>query len=152
MLPILPRVFGQILFEVGGRMSYSRVSGLGGFPFFLGFFLFFFVPYKVKEPHKTLNTTLQTLQVSVHKKNHHQCHETHPQKLHRVIGPTQKHTHTSPQTKNLTCKRNSKLALFFGLYSRQQECKLRGLFLSHICNQKKKPRVRLTLYFNHNNS
>ncbi len=61
------------------------------------------------------------------------------------------HKHTNKQTKNLTCKRNSRLVFFFRLYSRQQECKLRGLFVSHICNKKKKTPCS-TLYSNNNNS
>jgi hypothetical protein len=44
MLPILPRVFGQFLFEVGGKNVILTCKWVkGGSPSFFGLFLFFFL-------------------------------------------------------------------------------------------------------------
>jgi hypothetical protein len=66
---------------------------------------------KLKEPPKTLNTTLQTFAgVSAQEKNH-QCSRNPPTKLHRVISPTQTHTHkhTSPHKQTKQTNKESNL-------------------------------------------
>lgn len=144
--------FGQfVIWGWGGRMSYSRVSGLGGVsPSFFGLFLFFFfVPCKVKEPHKKLNTTLQTLQVSVHKKNH-PVPRNLPINFIESSSPTQTHKQTNNES-NL--QKELEAGPFSWVYILgNKSASWEGCFRHTFATTTKQRTPCSTLYSNHNNS
>jgi hypothetical protein len=98
MLPILPRVFGQFLFEVGGKNVILTCKWVkGGSPSFFGLFLFFFCAVQSKRTSQDTKHYLTNFAgVSAQEEPPSATKPAH--KLHRVISPTQTHKQTNKES------------------------------------------------------
>jgi hypothetical protein len=128
MLPILPESFWSIFIRGWGKNVILTCEWVRGMcPFFFGLFLFCCGVQSKRTSRDTRHHLTNFAGVSaqeeppVPRNPPTQTSSSHQSHINT-------HKPTNKQTKNLTCKRNSRLAFFFCLHSSQQECKLRGLF------------------------
>jgi len=107
------RIFGQFFIRGWGKNVILTCEWVRGVSLFFLVCFCFFVAYKVKEPQKTLNTTLQTF-AGVSAQEEPPVPRNPPTNFIESSVP---HKPTNKQTTNLTCKRKELEAGLFLLFT-----------------------------------